>query len=309
MAMVKTPLMINGATHPAQTIRLMVRDLSQGNEGITAGLDMKVSALTVPGSKVQVASGSGIARGRMDPWQGHYTFHNIGSALVDIAPTGSTPRSDMVCVRVLDPEYEGGRNPATDATVEFQVASNVESTDTMPPAGWTAIPLARIDIPPATSVINADMVKDLRFLANARRQRLLLPHVGFPYEPIGDTSEAWLDWPSTAVWSLAVPPWATSVNVVTTMAGLRLSVGNVYAEMRHVLGATVGAAAQIDDDGGAGFRRAHHVIADVLPVPPEMRGTTQPLKLQTVVYPDPGVIDTNAGTSAILDIEFVEGLL
>ncbi|MER7707248.1 hypothetical protein ABTX81_30645 [Kitasatospora sp. NPDC097605] len=309
MALAKTPLMVNGATHPAQTFRLMIRDLAQGNEGVGGGGDLKVSALGVPGAQVQVAAGSGIAKGRMDTWQGHYSFYNTAVANVPVAPTGSTARSDMLCVRVLDPEYEGGRNPATDATVEFQVASNVGSAATVPPAGWTAIPLARFDMPAGTSVITAGMVKDLRSIANPRRERRLMPHVGFPYDPIVDTGGAWVNWPAAALWQLAVPSWATTANLVTTLAGLRLSGGNVFAEMRHVLGTTVGASAQIDDDGGAGFRRAHQIIADVLDIPQAMRGTTQNLKLQTLVYPDPGTIDTNGATAAVLDIEWVEGLL
>ncbi|MFD4397196.1 hypothetical protein [Kitasatospora sp. NPDC058478] len=311
MTMVKTPLMINGATHSAQSFRLMIRDLARNSEGITAGGDFKVGALAVPGAQVQVGDGSCIIRGRANIWQGHYDAYNIGITNVPIAPTGSTARSDMVCVRVLDPEYEGGRNPATDATVEFQVASNVGAAATTPPAGWTAIPLARIDMPAGTSVITQAMITDLRSLANPRRDRKLMPIVGFPYDPINKSSGGgFKDWPAAARWQINIPAWATTANMMTTVAGLRLSGGNVFGDMRHVLGGSAGAAAQIDDDGGSGWRRANHIVVDVLTVPAAMRGTTQLLRLQTAIYePDPGTVDTNAATAAILDIEFVEGLL
>ncbi|MFJ2780296.1 hypothetical protein [Kitasatospora sp. NPDC087315] len=309
MALVKTPLMINGATHPAQSFRLMIRDLARGNEGVTAGGDLKVSSLTVPGTKVRIADGSGIAKGRTSTWQGHYTFYNIGSFDVDIAPTGSTARSDMVCVRVLDPEFEGGLNPATDATVEFAVASNVVSSATRPPAGWTALPLARIDMPPGTSVITSDMVKDLRFLANPRRERRMYPLVGQPYDPIAYTNDTWKDWPSSGRWQLDIPSWAVTAILSTTMSGLRLVGGNFFADLRHMLNTTAGANSQIDDDGGTGWRRANHMIGDVMAIPADIRGTTQTLKIQTQVHPDPGTIDTNGATRLFLDIEWVEGLL
>ncbi|MFI8085927.1 hypothetical protein ACIF6L_34695 [Kitasatospora sp. NPDC086009] len=305
----KTPLMINGASHPAQSFRLMIRDLAQGAEGVTSGGDLKVRALTVPGSKVQVGDGSGIAKGRMDPWQGHYSFYNIGTFNVDIAPTGSSPRSDMVCVRILDPEYEGGRDPMNDATVEFAVAPNVGDSATMPPAGWTGIPLARVDMPPGTSVITADMVKDLRFMANPRRDRRVFPKIGAPYDPIAYTDDTWQDWPSAAIWQLTIPPWAVKAIVRTNLSGLRVSGGSVFADLRHLLASTAGADSQIDDDGGTGFRRMNHEIGDELVIPEELRGTTQTLKIQTRVHNDPGTLDTNSATRLFLDVEWQEGLL
>ncbi|WP_329492519.1 hypothetical protein OG618_37130 (plasmid) [Kitasatospora sp. NBC_01246] len=309
MALVQTPLLVNGAIHPAQSWRLMIRDLARGNEGVGSGGDLKVTALPVAGTRVRIGDGSCIVQGRTSPWQGHYSAYNIGAYDVDIASTGSSARSDLVCVEVLDPEYGGGRNPAIDPTVQFTVVSNVANTATTPPPGMSAIALARIDLPAGTAAVTADMVRDVRAMANPRRERRLLPLVGFPYDPISDTGGVWQNWPNNAQWQLAVPRWATSVNLVTTLAGLRLSGGNVFADMRHSLGAMVGVSAQIDDDGGTGFRRAQHVIVDVLPVPEEIRGTTQPLRLQTAVYPDPGAVDTNSATSVILDVEWVEGLL
>src|SRR4051794_40333615 len=80
----------------------------------------------------------------------------------------------MVVLRVEDPEYEGSLDPAADQIEYFQIISGVSSTATTIPDSRTAIPLARIDIPASTSIITSAMITDLRFIANARRDRQLL---------------------------------------------------------------------------------------------------------------------------------------
>ena len=49
----------------------------------------------------------------------------------------------------------------------------MSSSATTPPAGITAIPLARVDVPAGTSNITQAMITDLRYLLNARRDRYL----------------------------------------------------------------------------------------------------------------------------------------
>ncbi|GHJ34370.1 hypothetical protein TPA0910_88030 [Streptomyces hygroscopicus subsp. sporocinereus] len=107
MALNPTPIATTGATHTAQQFRMMIRDLSRANEGITEGDHLKVTALSTPGGGVQIADGSAVIIGRVSPVQGSYSAYNIGvDTSVTISPTGGTGRSDMIVLRVEDPEYE-----------------------------------------------------------------------------------------------------------------------------------------------------------------------------------------------------------
>ena len=153
MPLYQVPILVNGATHSAEQFRAMVQDLARGAEGITAGTDLKVTQLSTPGSGVQVASGSGVVRGRYNAFQGSYAVRNQGAATVDVAATGGSPRSDMLILRVEDPQYEGNLDPEVDNVNYFQIISGVSSSATTIPDGRTGIPLARIDIPASTSTI------------------------------------------------------------------------------------------------------------------------------------------------------------
>ncbi|MEU2592377.1 hypothetical protein ABZ649_04660 [Streptomyces albidoflavus] len=172
MALIQPPLMVTGGTHPARTMRMMIRDLARGSQGVTEGNDMRVWPLSTPGSGVRISDGSGIVRGAA--WgQGSYTQYNVGDALVPIAPTGAAGRNDLVVLRVEDPEYEGNRDPAGDDIGYFHVIPGVSATATEPPAGMTAIPLARVALPANTATVTAAMITDLRKIANPRRERRL----------------------------------------------------------------------------------------------------------------------------------------
>ncbi|MFF4409794.1 hypothetical protein [Streptomyces sp. NPDC001404] len=310
MTLAQAPLLTNGASHSAQSFRMMIRDLCRGSEGITEGDDLQVAPLTVPAGAVQIGDGSGVIRGRAAPWQGHYTAYNIGSSQVPIAPTGAAPRSDLVCLRVQDPEYEGNRNPATDPVVFFDVIPGVPGGTRSVPPGYSAIALARVDLPANTGTVTAAMINDLRRIANPRRQRYL--NTAFPDHDSwqNPTDTNWHNWPNEARWNLAVPPWARNVKIVTTIAGFRMARANVIGSMQHAFGATnpiEGNDTDIDDDQGTGGRRVTVVIADDFGIRPAMRGTTQPLYLQTMLRRTySGDVGVDGSTSIVCDVEFNE---
>lgn len=62
MTLIQPPMMVNGGIHPARTMRMMIRDLSRGAQGVTEYNDLKVTPLTTPGAGVQIADGSGVVR-------------------------------------------------------------------------------------------------------------------------------------------------------------------------------------------------------------------------------------------------------
>lgn len=309
MTLIQPPMMVHGGTHPARTMRMMIRDMARGSQGVTEGNDLKVQPLATPGAGVRVGDGSGTIRGAA-AWQGSYTQYNVGDAEVPIAATGAGARSDLVVLRIEDPEYEGTRDPAADDIGYFHVVSGVSATATAVPAGMTAIPLARLDLPANTATVTEVMVTDLRQIANPRRTRVL--HTAFPsaLSRMVNSAGVWATWPTAASWGIAVPSWAVTAKIVVTVAGLRMDSADVFANMQTLLGSDAGQTTAIDDDQGANIRRSTVVLADSIPLSAAVRGSTQTLKLRTQMSKsETGNLGVDAATSLIADVEFTEGVI
>ncbi|MFK8851262.1 hypothetical protein [Streptomyces sp. Ac-502] len=320
MALESTPIAVTGGEHTAQMFRMMVRDLSRANEGITEGDHLKVTALSTPGAGVQVADGSATIIGRVSPVQGSYNTYNIGSATVGITATGGTTRSDMVVLRVEDPEYEGSKNPSQCAY--FDVIPNVSSSAVTVPSGYSAIPLARIDIPASTATITNSMIVDLRKVANPRRERILLPY----YYPtslvqISGTSETWQTFPALgsatppgSMVKVAIPAWAATAKVIFAATNLYLSDGYVFGGFRFKLGSVEAAEWVSIDDNASGVRRAYIEMIETIDLTTTagaaMRGTTQSLfsRMRTRST-NAGKIGVDGATTFKVDVEFLEGRL
>jgi hypothetical protein len=271
-----------------------------------------VSQLTTPGAGVAVADGSGVVRGAA--WgQGSYTQYNVGSATVNIAPTGASGRTDMVVLRVLDPEYEGSLNPAADDIGYFHVVSNVSATATQPPAGMTAIPLARIAIPANCATITNAMITDLRGIANPRRDRQI-----YTSSPSGNQNWAgnakgtYVSYPPAARWTFTVPAWAVRARIVFTLAAMQVINGSVYGAATFKLGTVQGQGISFDTGpftSGDRSQRMNVICADTINIPAAMRGTPQ--LLQSMVALDnaaAGYLQADILTTAIVDVEFEEGV-
>jgi len=312
MTLPQAPLLTSGASHSAQTFRMMLRDLARGSEGVTEGNDLKVTQLGTPGTSVQVGDGSGVIKGRANTWQGHYTAYNIGAQNVAIAATGASARTDMVVLRVLDPAYEGGLDPATGQICTLEIVSNVSSTATAPPAGMTAIALARITIPASTSVITNAMITDLRKIANPRRDTQLLTESPASLSTgIGGTSGAFSNFSTASGWNIAVPTWATQMKVNLQVGQLRYDTNNFFGYLRATFGASLTMQqVALDDNQGTGVRRGTIVAGDTLTIPTAYQGTTQLLRTQAAggATNGGGKVYVDASTTLVAHVEFLEGL-
>jgi hypothetical protein len=316
MALNPVPIATTGAPHTAQQFRMMIKDLSRDNQGVTTGLDLKVTALGTPGAGVQVSDGSGVIAGKVSPVQGYYSAYNIGSDTVSISATGGTPRSDMLVLRVEDPDYEGTRDPATDPIVFWDVIPNVSSTATTVPSGYSAIPLARIDIPASTATITNTYIKDLRKVANPRRDRILTPYYySGSLDEISGTTAIWKSFPDVTLATVAVPVWAASAKIVMSVVGLRLNTGNVFGAIRFGLGAVEAVqSVYIDDNGGSGVRRIYTEMVETIDLTTTagaaLRGTNQALKPRMRTDPlNSGKIGVDTSSTFKVDVEFLEGPL
>ncbi|WP_327297780.1 MULTISPECIES: hypothetical protein [unclassified Streptomyces] len=309
MTLIQPPLMVNGATHSARVLRMMTRNLAWSNQGVIEGNDLKVRQLTTPGAGVRVGDGAATLMGAMSRSQGAYTQTNVGDSTVPIAPTGASARNDLLVLRVQDPEYEGVLDPAKDDIGFFDVIPGVSSTATTAPAGMTAIGLARIQIPANTATITDGMIKDVRKIANPRRERRLLTAFPNAMSQLTYSDNKWHTWPTAASWSVTIPPWAATATLMVTIAGLRMSKANVFARMQTSIGGDLGQDTYIDDNQGSAIRRQTVMIADTVTISAGQRGTTQSLKLSTYMYKsETGDLSVDVGTSIVADLEFVEGL-
>jgi hypothetical protein len=309
MTLFPRPLLTNGATHPAQQFRMMIRDLSNGAEGITQGDDLKVTQRTTPGGGVVVGDGSAVVRGRANAFQGSYSVCNIGAADVPIAATGGTARSDMVIVRVEDPEYEGSLNPEVDQIEYFQVISNVSASATTIPDGRTGIPLARIDIPANTSTITNAMITDLRKVANPRRLRVVDTQSPSSMSTGIGSSTSYSYFSTAAGWNIAIPDWATKAIVKIDVSPIRYDLGNFYGQISATFGSSLATQAiTLDDNQGTGTRRIPAIIADTLTLPASYRGTTQLLRVRAAGLNagQAARIYVDSGTTLVADVQFEE---
>ncbi|WP_097964948.1 hypothetical protein [Streptomyces sp. or20] len=309
MPLYPVPILTDGATHSAEQFRAMVQDLARGAEGITQGTDLKVTQLGTPGDRVQVASGSGVVRGRVNAFQGSYAVRNQGTDTVGIASTGGSPRSDMLILRVEDPQYEGTLNPEVDNINYFQIISNVSSSATTIPDGRTGIPLARIDIPASTSTITNAMIKDIRQIANPRKESLLRTQSPASQSTaITGTAYSYSYFSTAAGWAIPVPSWASIARIRVDVAGLRITTGNLYGTFRANLGSSLSLQATvIDDNQGAVTRRLGTVAADTLTIPDAYRGTTQTLRAQGAGGPgNASQMYADASTTFVAQVEFEE---
>ncbi|WP_143076627.1 hypothetical protein [Streptomyces sp. MUSC 14] len=305
MTLVQPPMMVHGGHHSARAMRLMIRDLARGRQGIAEPGDLKVSPLETPGAGVRVGDGSALIHG-VRPWQGVYMQSNIGDAVVDVPPTGPVARTDLLVLRVEDPEYEGERDPRREDIGYFHLVQGV-GEDTSVLREMTAIPLARITLPRNTAAVTAGMITDLRRIASRRTERTLRTVHPTDAETAPAKHGQWANWPKEAAWDLDIPAWATKATIVVTLSGLRAEAGNVYAELRTRLGERNAAPTVVDDDGTT-TRRSSVTLADTLTLPPAYRGTRQHLAVQINQidkYGD-GDLTVARGTTVIADIEFTE---
>ncbi|MDI3417982.1 hypothetical protein [Streptomyces luteolus] len=279
MTLVRPTFITHGTRPQARATRLLLGGLVHGGQGIAGAADLKVSPLQRPACGVRVADGSAIVRGAR-PWQGAYGQVNIGDALIDIEPTGPFARTDLLVLRVEDPEYEGDLDPARDDIGYFHVIQDVPLERAEVPEGMSAIPLAHISLPRDTSTITADMIKDLRQLANPRHHHRAYTAWPTTRQRLPGEPGTWTEWPDEAAWDVEVPAWASRATVTLTISGLSAEDGGILARLRTTLGEAKGKTTVIDVEQGP----APHLfaaLAHAYALPPDQRGRTQRLAVQT----------------------------
>ncbi|MFD5599916.1 hypothetical protein ACFWHR_07640 [Leucobacter sp. NPDC058333] len=202
-----------GAEHTAEMVRRDTNAKLGGAEGICAVNDLRVLQQPVAIGAVRVTIGSGYIYSRYSSAINETYMGSVTSQEIVTIPqnAGSGVRRDLVVMRVRDPYVQGspwedpGANISDPAAADKARANAkyvyIERIPSVPAgtrrlqdvAGYendTAITLARIDIPAATSAITSSMITDLREVARPRRSEVVFAR---PRIAADDTAQRFLN--------------------------------------------------------------------------------------------------------------------
>ncbi|MDG4792705.1 hypothetical protein [Micromonospora sp. WMMD1082] len=314
MALDPVPWFVGGgAEHSPEVARMVAYAALRGNEGIMGAGDMLVRALAVPGTSVRIAPGACAitCRAAGGAYQS-YAGRSPSETTLAIAPTGGSARSDLIVARVEDPFMPGEPwgNPSdvkVGPYIHYRVISNVPSSTTTVAQlglGYSAIALARIDIPASTGTITQAMVKDVRKIANPRRERHL--DLIYPASTISITSASYQQLATSR--PLAVPSWATYARVVVTSSGMRLNAANTFGYVRCEIGSghAVSERTTFDENWTGNASRSTYLCGGELAVPAGIRGTNQVIRFMGTRETGSGQLQVDAGTTITVDVEWYE---
>lgn len=256
-----------GATLDEGIGRMIPYFMFQGQEGVLGALDLEVKALATPGGSIRVSPGGFVILGR---YSGQlyeaYLGRNKSDHVVAVDPNNTaSARSDLVIARIPDPYVPGSPfpappSPATGVFAEPYIIKGVPSTTrNLAQIGnsWSAIPIARIDIPALTSTITQAMIVSLRtkcgsppLPASPPPQVIVIDQDG-PENPeylfskiiLGPassqnhskTSTVYQTWPTATSWNVPIPKWASSMDVMLSLYNVRLD-GDTFGKIRTEIG-------------------------------------------------------------------------
>jgi hypothetical protein len=308
---------VDGNQESGNFLRLMLQSASAGGQGIIGPTDLLVTANVTPTSGINIASGACIILGQETTFQGSYYGYNVGvDASLTIGPTSGSPRSDMIVARAEDPTWSGSPwgNPAAGQIIFPRVITNVSSSATTVPGNFSAIPLARIDMPASVSVVQSSYIHDLRGVANPLRILQVLTASG-PGSPqtwtVSTTPHAW---PGAASWQVPIPSWATTMACTWTIGeAVYQTGGNGTARgfVNPVIGSSVSSPtvtfpqSLISMTSTTGPWR--HTIAGggTVAIPAGIRGTTQTLQFAQITDgTNTGLLAVDEGSQISVIYEF-----
>jgi hypothetical protein len=302
-----------GAEHDATQTRLTL--LGDGSEGIIGGGSCKVRQLATAGAAVLIGDGALRIKGRVRPWQGSYADYNIGDEQVAVpANDTANTRYDLLVVRVEDPQFEGTRDPLISDIIFPELITGVPAgTKTLAQAGrggYSAIPLARLEIPATTSAVTNAMIVDLRFLAAPRKEREVYRFDFATDDSLNIDEPADERFPQDAFWDIPIPPWATKAKMHGYVSGVKRT-GPGIANLRLRLHDVQTSKTHINEGDIAGlFDRESYPLGGTVPIDPSWAGAVRRLQVIGQKSATSAIfLFTDAGTTGLIDIQFEEGVV
>lgn len=330
--------------------RMITYFMFQGTEGVMGASDLEVKALATPGGSVRIAPGGCIIIGRgSGQLYEAYMARNKADEIVPIDPNNTaSSRSDLLMARVEDPYIPGSEFPIPpDVTVgpyiKPYVLKNVPSTlRTVRALGnnWAAIPLARIDIPATTATIQSAHIVNLRTkvgpppppappvivnpppppVQDDPIDPIMVEHNYFELKPgpssgTQDLTSAqvgtWRTWPSGAEFTVAIPDWATTMDVLLTLHNTVVT-DDVWGEVRVEIGngELYSDARVYDFNKSTGKERFEIVAGGKVSISSGLRGKNKRFRINArslaADEDHPGTLQFDRGSLAHLQIAFKE---
>lgn len=257
-----------GAIINEDVARMIPYFMFNKTEGTLGSTDLEVKPLSTPGTSVRISPGGFVILGRgTGQFYEAYMGKNADDHVIAVAPNNSgSLRSDLLVARVIDPYIAGSPwNIPTDRAngpyVEpFIIQGVAPTTRSIRQLGnnWSAIDLARIDIPASTSTITSGMIISLRTRVSAAPIQIPPPttiinidedviinpeNEFFSLLPGPQTSQnlttaqqnVWRAWPTAAEITVQIPQWATTMDAQFSLYNVQVD-NNVWGETRIEVG-------------------------------------------------------------------------
>lgn len=318
MALDSVPYFVEGgAEHSAEVMRTLAYAIFGGQEGILERLDFAVRELDTPGTAVQVWPGvAPILNRAPGAFSQMYVGRMPTATQVNITPTDSSGgRSDLVIARVENPLDGSGlwsppSEPTTGPYIFIRVIEGVPAgtkslTQLSNIGPFSAVPLARIDIPASTGTITDDMITDLRTIVNpatglgpapngpgAEKLWTEESHTTQSADTIDPGQHTYQNWPVVANWTVNIPEWATAVDIFAVVMNAKVINGDVWGDaMVSINGVLGGYATGFDLNLNTAHDpyRAPIFVSGTQPVPASARGTAANVKIMLKMTDDSAV--------------------
>ena len=335
-----------GAVIPEDVARMIPYFMFNKTEGVLGATDLEVKALATPGGSVRVSPGGFVILGRgSGQFYEAYMGKNPDDHVVAIAPNNTaSARSDLLIARVIDPYIAGSPwNIPTDRAngpyVEPAIIQGVPSTTrTVRSLGnnWSAIDLARIDIPANTSTIQTSHIVSLRGRVSAAPPQVPPPTTPAPVQDVdifiinpenefftlipGPNTEqtlptasqnVWRNWPAASEVVVPIPPWATTMDAQFTLWNTMVD-DDVWGETRIEVGSgeIYSSSTVYDFNKSTGWERIQIIAGGRMAIPSNIRGKNKRFRVNArsldVSSAHTGTLKVDRGSLIRLEITFKE---
>ena len=272
---------VDGGRINAAMLRTVLWASTSGASGIVRATDLRVSALAVPGTKVNINPGAALLANRFSGSSGtqSYAAASDGVTQLDIPATGSSGgRTDFIILRIDDWHFTGAQAPVDPVNALYCSFQRVSSLTGL---NYPYVALAKIVIPASTGTITNAMITDLRKVALPRTERvvrvnaMVIPET----ETVSNATTGEYFPNAGGAQTVSIPPWATRVKIRATWHGMVMPGGNCQGRMWVSFGdwdgKSWGAKSQEfawDNVANANTYRLDVSAVDDMPVPPALRG-------------------------------------
>lgn len=335
-----------GAVINEDVARMIPYFMFNKTEGVLGATDLEVIAQATPGGNVRISPGGFVILGRgSGQFYEAYMGKNSSDHLLAVAPNNSaSSRSDLVVARVIDPYIAGAPwNVPTDRSngpyVEPFIVQGVPSTTrTIRSLGnnWSAIDLARIDIPANTSTITTSMIVSLRGRVSASPPQVPPPSTPPPVQDVDITiinpenefftliagpataqnfpsasKNVWRNWPVASEFIVPIPTWANTMDAQYSLINAHTD-NDVWGETRIEVGSgeIYSGSLVYDFNKSTGGERIQLYAGGRMTIPSAMRGKNKRFRVNArsldVAPAEPGTMYVDRGSLIRLEITFKE---